>query len=542
MGKKIIVKITTILLFLMSPLLSVAQSPEPPQVIVDNIRPGGPEVELVYFDDEIAVYFGQGMNPEVNWMNDYIKQAWIYIKEQYGYFGPDNRIYVVAHKNAAYNFATINTRFDSGFGFRNVIDLGGAWDWENPQRVNYEVITHELAHIVEGGSKDIGGGSPSFIFWADGPWPEIFMYDVYNGIGREDWAEDWLQRILVNTNTHLGGSEQFYFFRDWFYPIYEENGGVTVYNDYFTILSEHFYKRPIEVQNGEIANQYARRTTFGEVLHFFSAASKTDQRQRYESTFGWSEQRERELYEAQHAYPLFYEGNPYNPDGRIDITDRPGTISAEFEVGSPANEGIDKIIDNDNNTKYLTFNGAGWVQFQADQPWVVGSYAIMSANDSATRDPVQWTFQGSTDGTNWVTLDERSEEDFEIRYQHRYFDFENDTAYSYYRLNLNTDAATIMQVAEIRIFANNNVLSTPDNQTINKTVRLYPNPVQNELNIYGISSGSNVSIFSLTGKMVFSGTSDASIESIDVSSLSEGIYIVEVAKGSEKDIFKLIKE
>ena len=532
-----------LVLLVMNPFVSRAQSDIPPETITNTIRPDDPVVTRVFYDDEIAVYFGDGMDPEVNWMNDFIKNSWIYIKETYGYFGPDNRIYVVAHKNPEYNFATINTRFDPGFGFRNVIDLGGAWDWENPQQVNFEVIAHELSHIVEGGSKDIGGGSPSFVFWADGPWPEIFVYDLYRALGEDAWADDWLERMLKNTNTHLGGTERFFFFRDWFYPLYQEFGGAEFYNTYFNILSENLYTRPRTVQNGEQAKQYARRATFGEILHFTSAAAKTDQEQRFIEVFGWTEAREEELFEAQKAYPLFYEGNPHNPDKRIDITDEPGTISAEFEVGSPANEEIDKIIDNVASTKYLTFNPAGYVQFQSDDSWVVNSYAIISGGDAPGRDPFNWTFEGSNDGETWVTLDERTEEDFVVRYLHRYFDFQNEEQYSYYRFNFNTEDATLMQVSEIRIFSEKNVLSIDTNTSITKnTIQLYPNPVDNVLNIKGVTNKAKVTIFSMIGELVYeSNTKDVSA-GIDVSNLVTGPYLLQIEEATGKSTHMIVKD
>ena len=61
------------------------------------MRNGNPEVTRVFYDDEIAVYFGAGMDPTVDWMNDHIRDTWRYMKETYGSFGPDPRMYVIAH-------------------------------------------------------------------------------------------------------------------------------------------------------------------------------------------------------------------------------------------------------------------------------------------------------------------------------------------------------------------------------------------------------------------------------------------------------------
>ncbi len=283
--------------------LSALAPSDPPETIRDYIRRDGPTVTRVHHDNEIAVYFGEGMDPKVNWMNGYIKDVWRYMKRTYGSFGPDSRIYVVAHANKEYNYATINNRFDAGFGWRNVIDLGGSWDWKEPKALNYEVITHELAHIVEGGSKNTKE-SPTFEFWGDGPWPEIFIYDVYLKLGKKEWAEDWFKRMQTSRNSHYGGGDRYYFFRDWFHPIYAQHGGVQVFDRYFTLLSKHFPKKQIKVGGGAKAQEYARRATYGEVLHFMSAAAKTDLKPQYTKAFGWDSKIEADLNKAKETFPM----------------------------------------------------------------------------------------------------------------------------------------------------------------------------------------------------------------------------------------------
>lgn len=280
-----------------------AKLSEPPATIRDFIRPGGPAVNRVFSDDEIAVYFGEGMDPKVDWMHGYIRDVWRIIKRTYGSFGPDPRIYVVAHANKQFNYATINNRFDAGFGYRNVIDLGGAWDWHKPAQLNYEVITHELSHIVEGGSKNTQE-SPSFEFWGDGPWAEIFIFDIYTKLGKKDWADDWYKRMQTSRNSHYGGGEKFFFFRDWFYPIYSQHGGAKLFDRYFTLLAEKFPKKDVSVADGAKAKCYARRATYGEVLHFFSAAAGADLRKQYVTAFGWDGKIEQQWTKARADFPM----------------------------------------------------------------------------------------------------------------------------------------------------------------------------------------------------------------------------------------------
>ncbi|MBN1411232.1 MAG: discoidin domain-containing protein [Spirochaetales bacterium] len=150
------------------------------------------------------------------------------------------------------------------------------------------------------------------------------------------------------------------------------------------------------------------------------------------------------------------------PTGLADITNSSGSISAQY-YDSPSGEEIDKLIDNSSSTKYLTFHASGWVQFQAASSYVVTGYSITSANDAAERDPLSWTLQGSANGSTWTTLDSRNGEDFPNRFQLREFSFTNSNSFNYYRLNMNNNSGTILQIAEWALFGNggSTVTGTP---------------------------------------------------------------------------------
>ncbi len=159
-----------------------------------------------------------------------------------------------------------------------------------------------------------------------------------------------------------------------------------------------------------------------------------------------------------HIFQLIREANglPIDPAGTSssseDITNiAGGTISAQYQTGSPAGEEHAKLVDNNVNTKYLTFNASAWVQYQTPLSYVVTGYTITSANDAAERDPLSWTLQGSTNGTSWTTIDTRSNEDFPNRLQTRTFTFTNSTGYTYHRFNMSNNSGTILQLAEIEL-------------------------------------------------------------------------------------------
>lgn len=136
----------------------------------------------------------------------------------------------------------------------------------------------------------------------------------------------------------------------------------------------------------------------------------------------------------------------------LDITDLGGSISAQHN-DSPDNEGVENLIDNNVNTKFLTFNAFAWVQYQAPKPYIISSYSLTSANDADVRDPVNWTLSGSNDGSNWTVIDEKSGHNFPNRFQEFSFTIsDNTTAYVYYRLDMEAKTGNLLQLSEWKLF------------------------------------------------------------------------------------------
>jgi len=90
-------------------------------------------------------------------------------------------------------------------------------------------------------------------------------------------------------------------------------------------------------------------------------------------------------------------------------------------------------------------------------------------------------------------------------------------------------------------------LSVDENQLSEENISLYPNPVQNELNLIfdqAIENG-NWSILNLRGQLIDSGTLNATSNnytSIDTSDLESGFYLISVAVGKQVQSYKFIKE
>jgi hypothetical protein len=56
--------------------------------------------------------------------------------------------------------------------------------------------------------------------------------------------------------------------------------------------------------------------------------------------------------------------------------------------------------------------------------------------DVPGRDPKDWQFQGSNDGSTWTTLDTQSDQTFIDRFQMKTFKVDSPDAYRYHRLNI----------------------------------------------------------------------------------------------------------
>ncbi|MGW0707264.1 GH92 family glycosyl hydrolase [Streptomyces sp. NPDC002643] len=114
----------------------------------------------------------------------------------------------------------------------------------------------------------------------------------------------------------------------------------------------------------------------------------------------------------------------------------------------------ENLIDLEPATKWLSFQPTGWVEFDLDEPAKVVTYALTSANDFEPRDPKDWTLKGSTDGKEWKTLDTRSGETFEERFQTKSYDIPGDAVaeYRHFRLDItkNNGASTIVQLADVQ--------------------------------------------------------------------------------------------
>ncbi|MBZ3900322.1 glycoside hydrolase N-terminal domain-containing protein [Streptomyces griseiscabiei] len=120
---------------------------------------------------------------------------------------------------------------------------------------------------------------------------------------------------------------------------------------------------------------------------------------------------------------------------------------------SSSGEGVDKTYDGTSSTKWCIDGPGEKVRWQVElpDPVEVASYRLTSANDVPQRDPREWTFSGSADGTTWTALDSRTlDAPFESRFQTKEFTSADSGAYRFYRFDFVPKAGVShFQVSEI---------------------------------------------------------------------------------------------
>lgn len=158
------------------------------------------------------------------------------------------------------------------------------------------------------------------------------------------------------------------------------------------------------------------------------------------------------------------------------------TGAATASAENPPREIASNAFNGAMNDKWLFFKPGAWLQysFAEGTAWAVTRYQILSAPDAPERDPLDWEFQASKDGTNWVTLDTQKNLSFSEQLQRRprhprlgnppmltsaepnAYSFENPTAYRHYRLNITkTRSSGIGALCELILWADGEILKKP---------------------------------------------------------------------------------
>lgn len=142
-------------------------------------------------------------------------------------------------------------------------------------------------------------------------------------------------------------------------------------------------------------------------------------------------------------------------------------------------EDISKLYDKSRISCYhANFTEPVSITYSFGKPVSVNTYGITASKNEPTRDPADWTLQGSNDGTTWTTIDSRTGEAFSHRYATQFYFCQEPAAYSTYRLTVSATAgANQIQIGELQLLTLNEDLvteiSTPTLQTPTATDAIY---------------------------------------------------------------------
>jgi len=270
----------TFLLLTVAVLIRSIKSQEPPvgRTWKEHWFDHKQTLRLQAWDENVALYYDNDMDRNIIWTLNTSSLVWNYTKSVYGDFGGQQRLFVNLHANKYFG-GHPSTFFDASHDFRNVIDIGQQGSWAQRTAWNLDSITHEISHIVESASKKVHN-SPAFSIWGDSKWAEIFLYDVYTKL---NWTVEAKQFFDKATNTIDNYPQKnTHWFRDWFFPIYDQHGGTATLNRYFDLLAANFPKRALNATYFE----YTRDLNFGEFVHFWSGAAQANLRDLAISAFG----------------------------------------------------------------------------------------------------------------------------------------------------------------------------------------------------------------------------------------------------------------
>lgn len=414
----------------------ILEAPNAPLLFLEETWNGHNETLYRYFlDENVAVYYPETVTEDIMWPYLFASNVWAEVVSSYDGF-EDDILHVVLHTDELEPFAINKYNSDPE---AHIIDLSILSEEDNSNE--RDAIIRKVSKIVETAAFGIDG-SPASEVWKQ-QWMEIFLYSTYLNLGMEEDA----QRIM---DANLGVASNFpventFWFKDWFFPLYENYGEGVVLNNFFRSLSQHF---PV------IEGAYERDLTLGEFVHFWSGAAGEDVQPIAEEAFGWNDEYQEQLIQARTDFPNVNYDFPATSE-IVDVTEGAiVTVSNEHPNGSDSEFGSSNIADNNYSSKYWIqeYNTNLWMQYELPQAELIDRYELTAGNDVPPRDPRSWTLMGSNDGETWVELDRQEEISWERSERKEFLIENNDTEYKYYRINVfKNNGGGWFQVTEWRL-------------------------------------------------------------------------------------------
>jgi len=285
-------RISAILLLALSTALTLNSCSSDNEPVVEEVDPAdappktwdihGDNLTRVFYDDDVAIYADDDMDPKITWMYKYIGDMWRFIKVTYQ-VTPDKRLFAILHGKG--REGTAGYYYTSDWDYRNTISCSSDL-WEEG-KWPHDLITHEMFHIVEtvsfgAHSYSAGYGDYPNGIWGDSQFAPIFQYDLYKTFGMDGEAKTW--EVFMKENYADKPRPETYWSLHWFLPVYQTYGGQKVLVKFFQLVGEKFPEN--------------RKLNMGEFVHFFSGAAGTDLKQYAIDSFGWPNAYENELIQA----------------------------------------------------------------------------------------------------------------------------------------------------------------------------------------------------------------------------------------------------
>lgn len=88
-----------------------------------------------------------------------------------------------------------------------------------------------------------------------------------------------------------------------------------------------------------------------------------------------------------------------------------GTLWTQYS-DAPVGSEVGKLVDNNLDTKYVTFHQNVNINWNGNSSVSVKSYSLTSAADTPEADPKSWILSGSSDNQIWVVLDSQENQNF----------------------------------------------------------------------------------------------------------------------------------
>ena len=227
-----------------------------------------------------------------------------------------------------------------------------------------------------------------------------------------------------------------------------------------------------------------------------------------------------------------------------DALNTSGATATALVPVDNANETGDKVADNNIDTKYCyRFFMGSWLNYDFDTPVVANLYSVSSANDNAGRDPKAWTLMGSDNGTDWVTLDQQTQQVFPDRKTTLFFAFNNKHAYAHYRLVMDgNNGDTMLQLSEWQLLYSDQIASgigaVTDN--VGQAQIGIAQCVANKQLMLSMPTNGTVAVYTPSGQLAMQQTVAAGPQQVALPSHARGIYIIKVCAGAQQQTAKIM--